>query len=135
MGGVTGLLSGGLGLAKSAAGGKGGGKGGAGGGGGGSDPQSAYQYMENLNKIRSRYADLGLGGSTMEAQDEAGAGLANLASQANIQNQSTQTGLNALSTLSGIQNQQQPASDFQAGTQSANTGGTTGSNPAGGALY
>jgi hypothetical protein len=135
--GATSLLSGGLGLAKSAAGGKGGGKGGGdSGGGSGTDPaQAEFQNMENLNKIRSRYADLGLGGSTMESMDEAGAGLASLAEQNTLANQNQQTAnqtltaqTGALGSLSNIANQAQGQQAFSAGAASAGTGG--GGNPA-----
>lgn len=105
------LLSGGMGLAN-AAGGKGGGKGGSGSSGQDS-AQAEWQHMEDLNKIRARYADLGLGGSTMEAQDEAGAGLGFLAqqeqfgqSQQQLANQTLGAQTNALSSLSNIANQQ-----------------------------
>ena len=121
------LLSGGMGLAK-AAGGKGGGKGGAGSSGQDS-AQAEWQHMEDLNKIRSRYADLGLGGSTMEAMDEAGAGLGFLANQENYQTQQQQLAnqtlgaqTSALSSLSNIANQR--------GQQGAVSAGVTSGTPA-----
>lgn len=40
---------------------------------------------QNLNRVRDKYADLGLGGSTMEAQDLAGANLASTAQGASLQ--------------------------------------------------
>lgn len=121
MGGVTGLLSGGLGLASKAAG-KGGGKGGDSSSSG--DPaQAEFANMEALNKIRARYADLGLGGSTMEAMDEGGQTLASLAEQNQLQNQNQQTANQTLSTLGSLANQQGGNAGFSSGFQ---TGGTPG---------
>jgi hypothetical protein len=131
--GATSLLSGGLGLAKSAAGGKGGGKGGgdSGGGSGQDSAQAEFQHMQDLNKIRSRYADLGLGGSTMESMDEAGAGLGFLANQqqAGIQQQqlanstlTAQTG--ALGSLTNLANQQGAQAGGAAGTAAADAAST-----------
>jgi hypothetical protein len=137
MGEAAGLVSGGLGLAKSAAGGKGGGKGGgdSSGSGAGNEAQAEWQHMQDLNKIRSRYADLGLGGSTMESMDEAGAGLGFLAEQNQLQNQSQQTAnstlqaqTGALGSLTNLANQQGGQQAFGAGAASAGGGG--GGNPA-----
>lgn len=134
MGETAGLLSGGLGLAKSAAGGKGGGKGGDSSGASGTDPaQAEWQHMEDLNKIRARYADLGLGGSTMESMDEAGAGLGFLAQQEQAANQNQQTAnstltaqTGALSSLSNLVNQQQGQSQFNQGAADQAASGTGG---------
>lgn len=133
--GVTSLLSAGA----SAAGGKGGGKGGGGGGSSGQDSaQAEWQHMQDLNKIRSRYADLGLGGSTMESMDEAGAGLGFLANQQQndiqqqqLANQTLTAQTGALGSLTNLANQQAGQANYAAGAQagSAPTGATP--NPTG----
>jgi len=112
--GASSLIGPGISALSSAAGGKGGD--GGGGGGGGQNPFDpfalAFANMENLTKIHGRYADLGLGGSTMESMDEAGANLQSLAEAQQLSaqgqqqaNQNLTTGVNALGSLSNIANQ------------------------------
>ena len=101
------LLSAGIGAIGSlAGGGKGGGDGGSSGGSGSTGQLNpflaAYTLEQNLNKIRGRYADLGLGGSTMESMDESGANLAALAQEAGLDQQSALTAASLAQTQSNI---------------------------------
>lgn len=72
-------------LASSAAkGGKGGGGGGGGGGIPNFGPMLQFTHGQNMQRVRDQYAKLGLGGSTMEAQDLAGQNSASAAQGASL---------------------------------------------------
>jgi hypothetical protein len=141
--GVGNLVGAGLSAGKSAAsGGKGGGDGGGGGGGGLDPAMVAWTMMQNLNKIRGRYADLGLGGSTMESMDEAGANLGALAQAAGLQQQEALTAsqiggqnVSNLATLANVANQQNTQSQTQQGIGDVlgSPGGATGGGASGNA--
>lgn len=70
-------------------------------------PMLQYTLGQNMNRVRDQYANLGLGGSTMEAQDLAGQASANVAQGASLQQLAFQDALqqNALNAQIDAQNQ------------------------------
>jgi len=78
-----------------------------------------FTLGEQTTRTKDIYSRLGLGGSTMEAQDLGGNQLANMAETAGIENQNAQLQLQ--------QEQLQLASQAQANQQSAAKGSATGS--------
>lgn len=81
-------------------------------------PMLQYTLGQNLQRVRDQYANLGLGGSTMAAQDAAGQYSANAAQGASLQQLAFQDALqqNQLNAQIAAQNQSNIGFNIGAGS-------------------